>query len=210
MKDKNMHIAVSGNIGAGKTTLTEMLAKHYGWQAEFESVDDNPYLEDFYGDMHKWAFHLQIYFLNSRFEQISKLRSGDRTIIQDRTIYEDAYIFAQSLYKQGFFKERDYKNYRALFDSMIEFIKPPDLLIYLKSDISKLVKNIETRGRDYENLIRIEYLKGLNQHYEDWIANYEVGKLLIIDVSEIDFVKNTEDFSNIVFKIDTELHGLFS
>ncbi len=208
--DQNMHIAVSGNIGAGKTTLTEMLAKHYGWHAEFESVEDNPYLQDFYGDMHKWSFHLQIYFLNSRFEQINKLRRGDRTIIQDRTIYEDAYIFAESLYKQGFFKERDYQNYRALFDSMIEFVKPPDLLIYLRSDISKLVKNIETRGRDYENLIRIEYLKGLNEHYENWINNYDVGRLLIVDVSEIDFVKNTEDFSDIVFKIDTELHGLFS
>ncbi|MEQ8906312.1 deoxynucleoside kinase [Ekhidna sp.] len=205
-----MHIAVSGNIGAGKTTLTEMLAKHYGWQAEFESVDDNPYLEDFYGDMHKWAFHLQIHFLNSRFEQINKLRGGSKTIIQDRTIYEDAYIFAESLYKQGYFKERDYRNYRALFDSMIEFVNPPDLLIYLKSDISKLVKNIETRGRDYENLIRIEYLKGLNEHYENWIANYDAGKLLIINVTDLDFVKNPEDFSDIVFKIDTELHGLFS
>lgn len=210
MTDQNMHIAVSGNIGAGKTTLTEMLSKHYGWHAEFESVEDNPYLQDFYGDMHKWSFHLQIYFLNSRFEQINKLRRGDKTIIQDRTIYEDAYIFAESLYKQGFFKERDYRNYRALFDSMIEFVKPPDLLIYLRSDISKLVKNIETRGRDYENLIRIEYLKGLNEHYENWINNYDAGRLLIVDVSEIDFVKNTEDFSDIVFKIDTELHGLFS
>ena len=210
MTDQNMHIAVSGNIGAGKTTLTEMLAKHYGWQAEFESVEDNPYLQDFYGDMHKWSFHLQIYFLNTRFEQINKLRRGDKTIIQDRTIYEDAYIFAESLYKQGFLKERDYQNYRALFDSMIEFVKPPDLLIYLRSDISKLVKNIETRGRDYENLIRIEYLKGLNEHYENWINNYDAGRLLIVDVSEIDFVKNTEDFSDIVFKIDTELHGLFS
>ena len=210
MTDKNMHIAVSGNIGAGKTTLTEMLAKHYGWQAEFESVEDNPYLEDFYGDMHKWSFHLQVYFLNSRFEQINKLRKVDKTIIQDRTIYEDAYIFTESLYKQGFFKERDYQNYQALFASMIEYVKPPDLLIYLKSDISKLVKNIETRGRDYENLIRIEYLKGLNEHYEKWIDGYDVGKLLIIDVSDIDFVKNTEDFSDIVFKIDTELHSLFS
>ncbi len=210
MIDKNMHIAVSGNIGAGKTTLTQMLAKHYGWQAEFESVEDNPYLEDFYGDMHKWSFHLQVYFLNSRFEQINKLKKVNKTIIQDRTIYEDAYIFTESLYKQGFFKERDYQNYQALFASMIEYVKPPDLLIYLKSDIGKLVKNIETRGRDYENLIRIEYLKGLNEHYEKWIANYDVGKLLIIDVSNIDFVQNTEDFSDIVFKIDTELHSLFS
>lgn len=210
MTKNSMHIAVAGNIGAGKTTLTEMLAKHYGWQAEFESVEDNPYLEDFYGDMHKWSFHLQVYFLNSRFEQINKLRKGENTIIQDRTIYEDAYIFTESLYKQGFFKDRDYQNYQALFASMIEYVQPPDLLIYLKSDISKLVKNIETRGRDYENLIRIEYLKGLNEHYEKWIDGYDVGKLLIIDVSEIDFVKNTEDFSDIVFKIDTELHSLFS
>lgn len=210
MTEKNMHIAVSGNIGAGKTKLTEMLAKHYGWQAEFESVEDNPYLEDFYSDMHTWSFHLQVYFLNSRFEQINKLRKVDKTIIQDRTIYEDAYIFTESLYKQGFFKQRDYQNYQALFASMIEYVQPPDLLIYLKSDISKLVKNIETRGRDYENLIRIEYLKGLNEHYEAWIEKYDAGKLLIIDVSEIDFVKNTEDFSDIVFKIDTELHSLFS
>lgn len=210
MEKKARHIAVSGNIGAGKTTLTEMLAKHYGWQAEFESVDNNPYLKDFYGDMAKWAFHLQVYFLNSRFEQINKLRAGDRTIIQDRTIYEDAYIFAKSLHKQGFFKDRDYENYQALFDSMIRFVQPPDLLIYLKSDISKLVKNIETRGRDYESQIRIDYLKGLNHHYEDWISDYNEGRLLVIEVSDIDFVKNQEDFSDIVFKIDTELHGLFS
>lgn len=210
MTEKNMHIAVSGNIGAGKTTLTEMLAKHYGWQPEFESVDNNPYLEDFYKDMAKWAFHLQVYFLNSRFEQINKLRSGDRTIIQDRTIYEDAYIFAKSLYKQGFFGERDYQNYQTLFESMMKFVQPPDLLIYLRSDISKLVKNIETRGRDYETLIRIDYLKGLNQHYEDWIDQYDVGKLMVIDVTNIDFVQNAEDFSDIVFKIDTELHSLFS
>lgn len=210
MSQPNMHIAVSGNIGAGKTTLTEMLAKHYNWQPEFESVENNPYLEDFYGDMHKWSFHLQIYFLNSRFEQIYKVRTGDKTVIQDRTIYEDAYIFAKSLYKQGFFKKRDYENYRMLFDSMIKFVQPPDLLIYLRSDIGKLVKNIETRGRDYENQIRIDYLKGLNQHYEDWITDYDAGKLLIIEVSDIDFVKRPEDFSDIVFKIDSELHGLFS
>ena len=210
MKERNMHIAVSGNIGAGKTTLTEKLSKHYGWQAEFESVENNPYLEDFYGDMQKWSFHLQVFFLNSRFEQINKLRTSNKTIIQDRTIYEDAYIFAKSLYKQGFFKERDYQNYLTLFESMIQFVQPPDLLIYLKSDIGKLVRNIETRGRDYENQIRIDYLKGLNEHYEDWISNYTAGKLLLIDVTDIDFVKNSEDFSDIVFKIDSELHGLFS
>lgn len=210
MSEQNMHIAVAGNIGAGKTTLTEMLAKHYGWHPEYESVEDNPYLADFYEDMAKWSFHLQVYFLNSRFEQINNLRAGEQTIIQDRTIYEDAHIFAKSLYRQGFFGERDYQNYQTLFESMVKFVQPPDLLIYLRSDIGKLVKNIETRGRDYESLIRIDYLKGLNQHYEDWIKNYEEGKLLVIDVTDVDFVKNTEDFSDIVFKIDTELHSLFS
>lgn len=210
MRDENMHIAVAGNIGAGKTTLTKMLAKHYHWQPEYESVDDNPYLADFYGDMKKWAFHLQVYFLNSRFEQINQVRRGDTAVIQDRTIYEDAHIFAKSLYKQGFFEERDYQNYQTLFASMMAFVTPPDLLIYLRSDISKLVHNIEERGRDYENTIRIDYLKGLNEHYEDWIANYDIGKILIVDVSDKDFLHNPEDFSDIVFKIDTELHGLFS
>ena len=205
-----MHIAVAGNIGAGKTTLTEMLAKHYNWRAEFESVEDNPYLKDFYEDMHRWSFHLQIYFLNNRFEQIHNLRSGEGTVIQDRTIYEDSYIFAKSLYKQGFFNERDYQSYRTLFDTMIKLVQPPDLLIYLKSDIAKLVRNIEKRGRDFENAIRIDYLKGLNEHYEDWIANYDAGKLLIIDVTDKDFLYNPEDFSEVVFKIDSELHGLFS
>ena len=210
MTDQNMHIAVAGNIGAGKTTLTKMLAKHYQWHPEFESVDDNPYLADFYGDMKKWAFHLQVYFLNSRFEQINKVRLGNNAVIQDRTIYEDAHIFAKSLHKQGFFEERDYQNYRTLFDSMMQFVTPPDLLIYLRSDISKLVHNIEVRGRDYENTIRIDYLKGLNEHYEDWIGKYKIGKLLIVDVSDKDFLHNSEDFSDIVFKIDAELHGLFS
>lgn len=210
MTKQPKHIAVSGNIGAGKTTLTEKLAKHYGWQPEFEDVEDNPYLADFYGDMPKWSFHLQVYFLNSRFEQINKVRLGKNTVIQDRTIYEDAYIFAKSLYKQGHFTERDYNNYRALFDSMIKFVPAPDLLIYLKADIGKLVEHIEKRGRDYESAIRIDYLKGLNAHYEDWIANYDHGRLLIIDVNDMDFVKEQEDFATIVSKIDVELHGLFS
>ena len=205
-----MHIAVSGNIGAGKTTLTEMLAKHYGWHAEFESVEKNPYLEDFYSDMAKWAFHLQIHFLNSRFDQINKLRTHEKTIIQDRTIYEDAYIFARSLHKQGYFGERDYQNYLSLFESMIRFVEPPDLLIYLKADIGKLVRNIERRGREYESKIRIDYLQELNQHYENWISTYEEGKLLTIDVTEIDFINRAEDFSLIIYKIDSELHGLFS
>ena len=210
MKTQPKHIAVSGNIGAGKTTLTEMLSKHYGWQPEYEDVEDNPYLADFYEDMHKWAFHLQVYFLNSRFEQINKVRKGEKTVIQDRTIYEDAYIFAKSLHKQGFFKQRDYENYKTLFDSMIRFVEPPDLLIYLKADIGKLVHNIEVRGRDYESAIRIDYLQGLNSHYDDWIGGYQEGRLLMIDVNDMDFVKNPEDFSEIVSKIDVELHGLFS
>ena len=156
-----MHIAVAGNIGAGKTTLTEMLAKHYQWHPEFESVDNNPYLKDFYTDMAKWAFHLQVHFLNSRFDQINELRTNEKTIIQDRTIYEDAYIFAKSLHKQGFLGDRDYQNYITLFESMIKFVQPPDLLIYLKADIGKLVRNIEKRGREYETKIRIDYLKEL-------------------------------------------------
>lgn len=204
------HIAISGNIGAGKTTLSAMLAKHYGWEAEFENVENNPYLSDFYADMHQWSFHLQVFFLNSRFEQVNKVRNGENTIIQDRTIYEDAYIFAKSLHQQGYFNDRDYNNYLSLFQSMIQFVEAPDLLIYLKCDIDKLVKNIEKRGRDYESAIRIDYLKGLNTHYNDWIDNYSAGKLLIIDVNDIDFVASQEDFASIVSKIDVELHGLFS
>ena len=205
-----MHIAIAGNIGAGKTTLTNMLAKHYQWHAEFESVDNNPYLADFYADMSKWAFHLQVHFLNSRFDQINQLRKKDRTIIQDRTIYEDAYIFARSLHKQGYFGDRDYQNYLTLFESMIKFVQPPDLLIYLRADIGKLVRNIEKRGRTYESKIRIDYLKELNKHYEDWISDYHQGKLLTIDISDVDFVNRAEDFSQIIYKIDTEIHGLFS
>ena len=204
------HIAVSGNIGAGKTTLTEKLAKHYGWYPEYESVDDNPYLKDFYEDMPKWSFHLQVHFLNSRFRQIQKVRAGKQTVIQDRTIYEDAYIFAKSLYGSGKFTERDFENYMNLFSSMQEFIQPPDLLIFLKADIGKLVANIEKRGRVYENSITIDYLKNLNRHYEDWISQYDNGKLLIINVNQLDFVDNQEHFAEIVNKIDVELNGLFS
>ena len=196
-----MHLAVSGNIGSGKTTLTEKLAKHYGWKAEFESVDENPYLPDFYEDMKRWAFHLQVYFLNSRFNQIKKIQESTTPTIQDRTIYEDAYIFAANLYKSKLLTERDYFNYRSLFDSMISHVKAPDLLIYLKADIPKLVGQIEKRGRTYETAMRIDYLKNLNSHYEDWIANYKEGKLLIVDVNELDFVERQEDFSFIVEKI---------
>lgn len=205
-----MHLAVSGNIGSGKTTLTEKLAKHYGWKAEFEAVDNNPYLPDFYEDMKRWAFHLQVYFLNSRYNQIRKIQDGNQNTIQDRTIYEDAYIFAANLYKSKLLTERDYWNYRSLFDSMIQHVKAPDLLIYLKADIPKLVGQIEKRGRSYETAMRIDYLKNLNQHYEDWIAGYQEGKLLIIDVNDLDFVERSEDFSFIVEKIEREIFGLFS
>lgn len=205
-----MHIAVSGNIGSGKTTLTTKLAKHYGWNAELEAVDDNPYLADFYEDMKRWSFHLQVYFLNSRFNQIKRIRESGLSVIQDRTIYEDAYIFAANLHKSKLISERDYQNYLALFDSMINFVKPPDLLIYLKADIPKLVGQIEKRGREYEHAIRIDYLKNLNVHYEDWISGYDKGKLLIVDVNDLDFVSYPEHFSNIVQKIDREMYGLFA
>ena len=205
-----MHLAVSGNIGSGKTTLTEKLAKHYGWSAEFEAVDDNPYLPDFYEDMKRWSFHLQVYFLNSRFNQIKKIQESTISTIQDRTIYEDAYIFAANLYKSNLLSERDYANYKSLFDSMIAHVKAPDLLIYLKSDSPKLVGQIEKRGRTYETAMRIDYLKNLNSHYEEWIAGYKEGKLLIIDVNELDFVERASDFSFIVEKIEREIFGLFA
>lgn len=205
-----MHIAVSGNIGSGKTTLAIKLAKHYGWQAELEAVENNPYLADFYEDMKRWSFHLQVFFLNSRFNQIKRIRESGQSVIQDRTIYEDAYIFAANLYKSKLISDRDYQNYLALFDSMIHFVKAPDLLIYLKADIPKLVGQIEKRGRHYENAIRIDYLKNLNAHYEGWIDGYDKGKLLIVDVNQMDFVEFPEDFSSIVQRVDREIFGLFA
>ena len=204
------HIAICGNIGSGKTTLAEKLAKHYGWVALFESVDKNPYLRDFYEDMTRWAFHLQIYFLNSRFRQVNEIRESEKTTVQDRTIYEDAYIFAANLRKSGHISERDFESYTDIFNSMINFVQPPDLMIYLRADIPKLVRQIEKRGREYEYAIRIDYLKHLNEHYENWIGSYTLGKLLIIDVNDLDFVARVDDFAFIVSKIDLEVNNLFN
>lgn len=209
MSGKLKHIAVCGNIGSGKTTLTEKLAKHYGWVPLYESVDKNPYLEDFYADMARWAFNLQVYFLNSRFRQFMEIQSSNVTTVQDRTIYEDAYIFAANLYKSGYISERDYSSYLDIFNSMIGFIDPPDLLIYLKADIPKLVQHIQKRGRPYEDAIRIDYLKNLNKHYEQWIGNYKESRLLVIDMNHLDFEGRIEDFSFVVDKIELELHNLF-
>jgi deoxyadenosine/deoxycytidine kinase len=206
---KLKHIAISGNIGSGKTSLAEKLSRHYGWTALFESVDTNPYLKDFYTDMTRWAFHLQIYFLNSRFRQVNEIRASEKTTIQDRTIYEDAYIFAANLHKSGHISDRDYQSYLDIFKSMINFVKPPDLLIYLRSDIPKLVRQIQKRGREYEYAMRLDYLKNLNDHYEDWIGNYKEGRLLIVNVNDLDFVERVEDFSFIVNRIDLEINNLF-
>lgn len=204
-----MHIAVAGNIGAGKTTLTELLAKHYKWTAHFEDVDENPYLNDFYNDMQRWSFNLQIYFLNSRFKQITDIRKSGKTIIQDRTIYEDAEIFAPNLHSMGLMSTRDFKNYKTLFDLMVSVIQAPNLLIYLRASVPTLVNQIQKRGRDYESSIRIDYLKQLNDRYEKWISTYKLGKLLIINVDDLDFTSRPEDLSFIIDKIDAQIHGLF-
>ena len=204
-----MHIAVTGNIGAGKTTLTTMLAKHYGWSAQYEDVDHNPYLDDFYQDMSKWSFALQMYFLGSRFRQVKEIRESGKNIIQDRTIYEDAHIFAENLNEMNLLSDRDYSNYTALFNLMKSFVSAPDLLIYLKADISTLTKQIAKRGREYEAGISIDYLMRLNNKYEAWINSYKEGKLLIIDVNNLDFVEREEDFGYILERIDAELNGLF-
>ncbi|MEZ7497057.1 deoxynucleoside kinase [Leeuwenhoekiella aequorea] len=204
-----MHIAIAGNIGAGKTTLTRLLAKHFNWQAQFEDVVDNPYLDDFYNSMERWSFNLQIYFLNSRFRQLLEIKDSETAIIQDRTIYEDAFIFAPNLHAMGLLTNRDFNNYRSLFDLMESVVDPPDLLIYLRSSIPNLVAQIHKRGRDYENSISIDYLSRLNERYEAWIHDYTKGNLLIIDVDDINFVDNPEDLGDIINRIDAELNGLF-
>jgi len=204
-----MHIAIAGNIGSGKTTLTGLLSKHYGWEAHYEDVDTNPYLNNFYEDMKRWSFNLQVYFLNSRFRQVVEIRKREKTVIQDRTIYEDACIFAPNLHEMGLMESRDYNNYTSLFELMVSFIQPPDLLIYLKASVPTLVNQIQKRGRDYENSIRLDYLKKLNERYENWINGYDQGKLLIIDVDHTKFSESQADLGDVIRKIDAEIHGLF-
>ena len=203
-----MHGAIAGNIGSGKTTLTRMLAAKYGWKPRFESVDYNPYLADFYEDMERWSFNLQIYFLNKRFKDVVEISKSEDVIIQDRTIYEDARIFAPNLHGMGLMSTRDFENYSDLFDLMMSLVNPPDLLIYLRSSIPNLVSQIQKRGREYEKSIRIDYITGLNERYENWIKDYK-SRLLILDVDRLKFESNPEDFSEICDKIDAELFGLF-
>jgi deoxyadenosine/deoxycytidine kinase len=204
-----MHIAIAGNIGSGKTTLTGLLARHFAWQAHFEEVDDNPYLDDFYNDMQRWSFNLQIYFLNSRFNHILNIKKSDKTIIQDRTIYEDAYIFAPNLHSMGLMSTRDFENYFTLFNLISSLMDPPDLVIYLKASVPTLVRQIEKRGRKYEDNIRLDYLRKLNERYDSWIEAYNLGKLMIIDVDHTNFIDKPEDMSLVIDKVNAELNGLF-
>lgn len=204
-----MHIAIAGNIGSGKTTLTGLLSKHFGWQPNYEDVDTNPYLSSFYEDMQRWSFNLQIYFLNSRFRQIVEIRRSGKNVIQDRTIYEDANIFAPNLHSMNLMTTRDFDNYKSLFELMASLIQPPDLLIYLRAEVPTLVRNIQKRGREYEASIRLDYLNSLNERYENWIDSYTYGKLLIFDVDNLDFTNNREDLGLVIEKIQAELHGLF-
>ena len=204
------HIAIAGNIGSGKTTLAGMLAKHYKWEPHFEDIEHNPYLVDFYEDMPRWAFNLQIYFLNHRLKNLLDIRNGKDTVIQDRTIFEDAYIFAPNLFDMGLMTKRDFENYSSFFESLKELIKPPDLLIYLKASVPTLVDQIQKRGRDYEENIRLDYLKRLNGFYNKWIEKYDDGPLLVIDVDNCNFADKEEDLADVVRKIDAQIHGLFS
>ncbi len=204
------HIAVVGNIGAGKTTLTKLLAQHYNWAPQYESADENPYIIDFYNDMHRWSFNLQIYFLNARLTQLLEIQESGVTVIQDRTIYEDAYIFAPNLQEMGLMAKRDFDNYIAIFNTIKKMIKPPGLLIYLKASLPALVDQIQKRGREYEDSIRLDYLKRLNEHYNNWIDNYTDGKLLIINVDECNFAEKEEDFAEVIRRIDVEMNGLFN
>lgn len=208
-----MHIAIAGNIGSGKTTLTTLLAKHYNWQPHFEDADNNPYLNDFYEDMQRWSFNLQVFFLNTRFGKVQEIHKNKKTVIQDRTIYEDAYIFAPNLHAMGLMTTRDFENYFALFKLMESFIKPPDLLIYLRASVPTLVNQIQKRGRDYESAIRLDYLKRLNERYEAWISTYteqnKDARLLIVDIDDNNFIEKQEDLGLVINKIDAEINGLF-
>ncbi len=209
-----MHVAIAGNIGSGKTTLTTLLAKHYSWLPHFEDADDNPFINDFYEDMQRWSFNMQVYFLQSRFSKVLELRKNKKTVIQDRTIYEDAYIFAPNLHSMGLMTTRDFESYLALFRLMESLISPPDVLVYLRASVSTLVNNIQKRGRDYETAIRIDYLKRLNERYEAWIADYEAqhkknSRLLIIDIDENNFPEKKEDLGKVINKVDSLINGLF-
>ncbi len=206
---KAKHIAIAGNIGSGKTTLTTLLSKHYDWNPHYEALDDNPYISDFYEDMPRWSFNLQIYFLNSRFNSLLRIAETPKTVVQDRTIFEDSKIFAPNLHAMGLMTTRDFETYDSLFTSIKSMIQAPDLMIYLRATIPTLVSRIQRRGRDYEDSIRLDYLKRLNERYEAWITKYDEGPLLIIDVDDIDFENNPEDLGNIIKRIDAQLHGLF-
>ena len=204
-----MHIAVAGNIGSGKTTLTGLLARHFAWKPHYEDVDDNPYLDDFYNDMQRWSFNLQVYFLNTRFNHILEIKKARETVIQDRTIYEDAFIFAPNLHSMGLMSTRDFENYFTIFNLISSLIQPPDLIIYLRASVPTLVRQIEQRGRKYEDNIRIDYLKKLNERYDSWAESYNLGKMLTIDVNNLNFIDKAEDLSSVIDKINADLHGLF-
>ncbi|MFN5422304.1 MAG: deoxynucleoside kinase [bacterium] len=206
---KPKHVAIAGNIGAGKTTLTELLSKHYKWIPQFEDVDQNPYLYDFYEDMPRWSFNLQVYFLNSRLNQLLEISKGTETVIQDRTIYEDAYIFAPNLHEMGLMSKRDFDNYFDFFQNLRQMVKPPDLMIYLQASVPTLVGQIQKRGREYEENIRLDYLKRLNDYYNKWVEGYKEGPLLVVNVDTNKFAENDEDLGKIIAKVDAELYGLF-
>lgn len=205
-----MHIAIAGNIGSGKTTLTKLLARHYNYKPVFEPVDNNPYLSSFYEDMRRWSFNLQIYFLHTRFKQLIDIRRSNSNIVQDRTLYEDAYIFAPNLHAMGLLNTRDFENYIQMFELLSSFIQPPDLLIYLRGDVPSLIRQIQKRGRDYENAIRLDYLTSLNQRYESWIGEYNRSKLLVVDIEELNFAEKPEDLGVVINKIDAEFNSLFN
>jgi deoxyadenosine/deoxycytidine kinase len=204
-----MHIAIAGNIGSGKTSLTEILSRHYNWTAHYETMDGNPYINDFYQDMSRWAFNLQVYFLQNRFNQVNEIRRNGAKVVQDRTIYEDAYIFAANLHDMGLMSMRDYDNYMSLFSLMVSYIQPPDLLIYLRASVPTLVRQIQKRGRAYETSIRLDYLQRLNERYEAWIDNYTLGRKLIVDVDKNDFIDNADSLRSILDKVEAQVNGLF-